>query len=185
MIERPKRLAAYLDIGTLETGTRLLQAAPDEEFFTCQRNEHGRQIAHGRAIAKLPLPPRLAHMLVAAGEMGFGALACEVAVLLSERGLGGNDVDLDVRLERWRREKGERAEAARGLAKKWGTLLPSPSGEGSGVELSTRAIPAPYPPPPHCASHSQSIGQNIVKHNLTNKPIVTYSLTRGNRQYHP
>jgi ATP-dependent helicase HrpB len=45
-----------------------------------------------------------------------------VAVLLSERGLGGNDVDLELRLRRWRGDRGKRAEAARGLAKRWSQL---------------------------------------------------------------
>jgi ATP-dependent helicase HrpB len=95
-------------------------------------DDSGRPTAHGKAIAKLPLPPRLAHMLVKAGESGFGELAAEVAVLLSERGLGGNAVDLEHRLERWRGERGKRAEAARGLAQRWSSLLsPSPVGEGS------------------------------------------------------
>jgi ATP-dependent helicase HrpB len=79
----------------------------------------GRPTAHGRAMAKLPLPPRLAHMLIAAGELGLGEVAAEVAVLLGERGLGGNDVDLERRLERWRGERGKRAVAARGLAARW------------------------------------------------------------------
>ena len=85
----------------------------------------GRPTEHGHTIARLPLPPRLAHMLVAAAELGFGEMAAEVAVLLSERGLGGNDVDIERRLERWRGERGQRAEAARGLAKRWSDLLPS------------------------------------------------------------
>src|SRR6185369_2922937 len=79
----------------------------------------GRPTAHGHAIAKLPLPPRLAHMLIAAGERGWGMLAAEAAVLLTERGLGGNDADLEARLRRWRGERGKRAEAARGLARRW------------------------------------------------------------------
>ena len=44
-------------------------------------------------------------------------------MLLSERGLGGNDADLELRLRRWRGEKGKRAEAARGLARRWLALL--------------------------------------------------------------
>ena len=79
----------------------------------------GRPTPHGKAIAALPLPPRLAHMLLAAGDRGWGATAAEVAVLLSERGLGGNDADLELRLRRWRSERGRRADAARGLAKRW------------------------------------------------------------------
>ena len=89
-------------------------------------NANGRPTDHGRAIARLPLPPRLAHMLVTGSARGFGRLAAEVAMLLSERGLGGNDTDLERRLERWRGERGQRAEAARGLARRWVGLLPSP-----------------------------------------------------------
>jgi ATP-dependent helicase HrpB len=82
----------------------------------------GRPTPHGRAIAALPLPPRLAHMLVRAGELGLGTIAAEVAVLLQERGLGGNDLDLELRLRRWRGERGQRAEGARRLAQRWSHL---------------------------------------------------------------
>jgi ATP-dependent helicase HrpB len=85
----------------------------------------GRPTPHGQAIAALPLPPRLAHMLVEAEARGWSPTAAEVAVLLSERGLGGNDVDLEQRLRRWRTERGRRAEAARGLAKRWESLTRS------------------------------------------------------------
>ena len=84
----------------------------------------GRPTPHGHAIAALPLPSRLGHMLVAAGERGWGRTAAEVAVLLSERGLGGIDADLEQRLRRWRSERGKRAEAARGLAARWQRLTP-------------------------------------------------------------
>jgi ATP-dependent helicase HrpB len=90
----------------------------------------GRPTDHGRAIAALPLPPRLAHMLVVAGEHGWGTTAAEVAVLLSERGLGGGDADLEQRLRRWRGEKGGRAEAARGLARRWRELAGIETGRG-------------------------------------------------------
>ncbi|HEX8447285.1 MAG TPA: ATP-dependent helicase HrpB [Sphingomonas sp.] len=79
----------------------------------------GRATAHGRAIARLPLPPRLAHMLVTAAGSGWAEVAAEVAVLLSERGLGGTDIDLGARLRRWRGERGARAEASRRLARRW------------------------------------------------------------------
>ena len=88
-----------------------------------------RPTAHGRAIAALPMPPRLAHMLVRAGPIGLAREAAEVAVLLGERGLGGNDADLDLRLRRWRGERGPKAEAARGLARRWAQLAPLPSGK--------------------------------------------------------
>lgn len=76
----------------------------------------GRPTAHGKAIAAIPLPPRLAHMLVAAEDR---ALAAEVAMLLSERGIGGPDTDVDARLSRWRGDRGKRADAARSIARRW------------------------------------------------------------------
>jgi ATP-dependent helicase HrpB len=82
----------------------------------------GRATAHGRAIAGLPLDPRLAHMLVVAGERGLASVAAEVAALLTERGLGGTDIDVATRRERWRREKGPRGDAARSLARRWSKL---------------------------------------------------------------
>jgi ATP-dependent helicase HrpB len=82
----------------------------------------GRATADGKAMAALPLPPRLAHMILAAAGLGWGETAAEVAVLLSERGLGGNDCDLELRLKRWRAERGRRAEAARGLAGRWAKM---------------------------------------------------------------
>lgn len=93
-------------------------------------DEGGRPTGHGRAIAKLPLPPRLAHMLVAAAQMGLGELAAQVAMLLSERGLGGDDTDLERRLERWHRDRGKRADAAKGLARKWAKQVAAGSGDG-------------------------------------------------------
>lgn len=86
-------------------------------------DENGRITAHGKALARLPLAPRIGHMLVRAGEMGFAELAAEVAVLLGERGIGGQDTDLTLRRQRWRREGGQRAEAARALAKRWAGLV--------------------------------------------------------------
>jgi ATP-dependent helicase HrpB len=86
-------------------------------------DEEGRVTAHGRAVAALPLEPRLAHMLLDAKDRGLAAAASDVAVLLTERGLGGNDVDLEVRWRRWRSDKSQRAVAARNLAARWRRLL--------------------------------------------------------------
>lgn len=83
----------------------------------------GRPTAHGRAIATLPLPPRLAHMLIAAGTLGMATTAAEIAVLLGERGLGGTDADLEQRLRRFRGERGRRADAARSLARRWQAMI--------------------------------------------------------------
>jgi len=81
--------------------------------------DDARATAHGRAIAQLPLEPRLAHMLLDARDRGFGPAAADVAVLLSERGLGGSDVDLELRWRRWQGDRSQRAVAARKLAEGW------------------------------------------------------------------
>ena len=87
-------------------------------------DDGGRLTPHGRAIARLPLEPRLAHMLIEAGERGFGHAAADVAVLLTERGLGGKEADLEVRHRRWRSERGPRADGARRMAERWARRQP-------------------------------------------------------------
>ena len=57
--------------------------------------------AHGKAMAALPVHPRLAHMMLKGREIGEGALACLIAALLSERDVlrQARDADLRRRLE--------------------------------------------------------------------------------------
>jgi ATP-dependent helicase HrpB len=105
-------------------------------------DDDNRPTPHGKAMAKLPLPPRLAHMLIEGTARGYGSIPAEVAVLLGERGLGGTDVDLERRLDRWRGERGKRAEAARGLARRWSKMLGS-SGHGEGSVASAIALAFP------------------------------------------
>ncbi len=94
----------------------------------------------GRAIRDLPLPPRLARMVVDAARAGAGPEASEVAVLLSERGLGGTSSDLEDRLDRFRRERGQRAEAARGLARGWAKAAQPEAPGANPQDLSTGAL---------------------------------------------
>jgi len=82
-------------------------------------DEAGQLTAHGRAIAGWPLEPRLAHMMIEAGRRGLARVAADAAALLTERGLGGNDPDIEVRWRRWRSDKGPRAQAARRMAEGW------------------------------------------------------------------
>jgi ATP-dependent helicase HrpB len=82
-------------------------------------DDSGQLTPHGRAISGWPLEPRLAHMMIEAGRMGFADVAAQAAALLTERGLGGNDADLELRLRRWRADKGPRATAARRMADHW------------------------------------------------------------------
>ena len=77
--------------------------------------------AHGRALSGLPLPPRLAHMVIRAGENGAATLGARIAAILSERGLGGADTDLRTRLERLSMDRSARARDAIALASRWAT----------------------------------------------------------------
>lgn len=126
--------------------------------------EDGRPTSHGRAIAALPLPPRLAHMLVEAQARGRGRTAAEVAVLLSERGLGGNDVDLELRLRRWRSEKGQRAEAARGLARRWEQLTrhPGESRDDEGLTWNSIGACLALAFPDRLSKRRDSSGENWI-----------------------
>lgn len=76
----------------------------------------GRITDEGRAMRRLRLPVRLAHMVSRAATTGHSRQAAELAVLLTERGLGGSDIDLDVRIGNLRSDRGARARAARDLA---------------------------------------------------------------------
>ncbi len=77
----------------------------------------GRITDEGRAISRLALPPRLARMCVDAARVGEAELASEIAVALTERGLGGDAVDLQHRLTSFRRDRSQRADDARRLAR--------------------------------------------------------------------
>lgn len=105
----------------------------------------GRITTHGRAVARLPLEPRIAHMLLRAGERGLGMTAAQVAVLLTERGLGGQDADLSLRLRRWRQEKGERAARGRSLAQRWAKMAGLAAGEGWREEAAGLCLALAFP----------------------------------------
>lgn len=80
--------------------------------------------AHGRALAGLPVHPRVAHMLVCARERGFGGHACILAALLEERdplGRGADSVDVRLRLH-WLRSRPQHR--LRELAKRLSGCLP-------------------------------------------------------------
>ncbi len=82
-------------------------------------DEAGRLTDHGKALAELPLPPRLAHMVLKGAAAGDARRAARIAALITERALGGTDVDLRHRLEQLERDKGNRAADARTLADRW------------------------------------------------------------------
>ena len=71
--------------------------------------------ARGARMARLPLHPRLAHMLLEGARLGAGALAADIAALLGDRDLlpGAPSADLALRLEALRGTGGADAGADR------------------------------------------------------------------------
>lgn len=85
--------------------------------------------AKGRRMQELSLPPRLAAMVLAAPAPALEE-ACLLATVIGEQGLGGTSLDLDDRLQRARRDGGDRAEKARGLARRMAGDIRATSGLG-------------------------------------------------------
>ncbi|HXL48225.1 MAG TPA: ATP-dependent helicase HrpB, partial [Xanthobacteraceae bacterium] len=83
----------------------------------------GRITGEGRSLRALALPPRLARMIVDSDRLGAGEQAAEIAAVLTERGLGGDSVDLDVRLDQFRRDRSPRGSSARALAQRWASQV--------------------------------------------------------------
>ncbi len=79
----------------------------------------GRITPTGQQIAARPLPPRLAHMLIEAECIGAGSQASLLALLLTERGLGGQSSDIDERLHHLRGDTSARARTAKAQARQW------------------------------------------------------------------
>jgi ATP-dependent helicase HrpB len=100
----------------------------------------GRITQEGRRLRALPLPPRLARMVLAGAESGAAETAARIAALLVERGLGGDDVDLAHRLDRFERDGSRRATETRRLAAGWAR-----------VASLSRSARASEPPPPGLA----------------------------------
>jgi ATP-dependent helicase HrpB len=102
----------------------------------------------GRRLRSLPLPPRLARVVLAAAELGHAREAAEIAAVIVERGLGGTDPDLADRLDRFRRDGSRRAEDMRRLAAGWarmaragGPARAEPHGAMSAARLLALAYP--------------------------------------------
>ncbi len=96
-----------------------IQAARDQLHDLGALDEEGRITAMGRRMRALPMPPRLARMMLLAADEGSAREAAEIAALIVERGLGGNDTDIDVRLANFRRDRSLRAETMRRMADRW------------------------------------------------------------------
>ena len=66
-------------------------------------DSRGALTPHGRAMADLPIHPRLAHMILRGRDLSLGSLSCDLGALLEERdilqGSMRNDVDIASRVQ--------------------------------------------------------------------------------------
>jgi ATP-dependent RNA helicase HrpB len=96
----------------------------------------GRITDEGRHLRQLPLPPRLARMVIDAAAGGDATIAAELATLIGERGLGGDDVDLRDRLNALRHDRSRRASDARAMAERWAKTASVPVPRAGGTDPS-------------------------------------------------
>jgi ATP-dependent helicase HrpB len=139
--------------GTRDPGTlRWLDEPPHAAWNQAVRtlrdidalDAQGTITAHGKHLARLPLHPRLAHAVQVASSAGFGGTAARVSALISEAGMGGKDVDVTHRLERFARETGARATVLRAQAARWAKLAGGNSDDGDSQDA-CKALALAYP----------------------------------------
>jgi ATP-dependent helicase HrpB len=130
-------------------------------------DDDGRITAEGNSLRALALPPRLARMIVDSHRLGAGEEAADIAAILTERGLGGDSVDLEARLDQFRRDRSQRAGSARALAQRWASQVealegkrassPSPlAGEGRGGGSTGNTAPIVATPTPNPSARTAS-----------------------------
>ena len=128
-------------------------------LLSLEATDHSGHITpHGRKLAAIPLPPNLAHMVVLAEASGQAELAAMLALLLQERGLGGQGEDIEARFERFSRERGGRSDAAKSLAKRIGKMVPS-GGEAPPISVGALVATA-YPD--RLAKRRDAKGENWI-----------------------
>jgi ATP-dependent helicase HrpB len=115
--------------------------------------------ALGKRIGELPLPPRLAMMVLQGAASGQAHLAADIAAIMSERDLGGRSSDLDDRLRRFRNDNGPRGKAMRDLAQRWARLA---GGNANGAPASSAAILARAFPERIARSRGQAPGRFVL-----------------------
>ena len=112
---------------------RWLDSPPSAAFQQARRllmalgalNDKGKATPHGLRMAEMPVHPRLACMLLEAKSQGLGAVACDVAALLTERDVvrfepGLQDADMRLRVDLVRSaRKGRPLMCPEGRADEW------------------------------------------------------------------
>jgi ATP-dependent helicase HrpB len=100
----------------------------------------GRITDEGRLLRRLPLPPRLARMVFDAARQDTASLAADLAILITERGLGGDDVALRERVSALHRDRSPRARDARAMAARWAEIAKSQAAPSSIAQCVPSAV---------------------------------------------
>ena len=138
----------------------------------------GHITAEGRRLRALPLPPRLAQMVLTAGRYGAAWPAAEIAAVLVERSAGGNDADLSVRLENFRHDRSRRADDLKRLAKGWAQAAERGETNVNRVSLSDAAILA-LAYPDRIAKARGAPGQFLLANGRAGTIETTHPLARA------
>ncbi|MEP4273169.1 MAG: ATP-dependent helicase HrpB, partial [Roseibium sp.] len=146
----------------------------------------GRLTDAGKALAELPLHPRLAHMVIEASAQGLGRTAALIALILSEPGLGGRDPDLRARLQALRHDTSQRAKDGRLLADRW---LKQAGGSGSGIDMESAGALLALAYPDRVAQQRGQTGRFRLangrgaelepEHGLAREPFLTVADIQG------
>jgi ATP-dependent helicase HrpB len=146
----------------------------------------GRLTDEGKALAKLPLHPRLAHMIIAGSARDLGFTAAMIALLLSEPGLGGRDPDIRARLQSLRHDRSPRARDGRQLAEHW---LKLSGGTGRGIEPESAGLLLALAYPDRVAQQRGQTGRYRLangrgaeleaEHALAREPFLTVADIQG------
>ncbi len=155
-----------------------VKAAQDELRMIAALDGEGRITAEGRRLRALPLPPRLARMVLSAARLGHAEHAAEIAAVLVERGIGGNDVDLDTRLENFRRDRARRAGDLRRLSRGWAQSVIDVAPRKAAREVSSAELLA-LAYPDRIAKARGASGQFLLVNGRAGNIEVTQSLSRA------
>lgn len=146
----------------------------------------GRLTDDGKALARLPLHPRLAHMVIEGVARGLGHTAALIALVLSEPGLGGRDPDLRARLRNLRNDRSPRAKDGRQLAERW---LKQAGGSGRDFDTESTGLLLALAYPDRVAQQRGQTGRFRLangrgaelapEHGLAREPFLTVADIQG------
>ncbi len=137
----------------------------------------GRLTTTGKELSRLPLHPRLAHMISEGVKRGLGFTASLIALLLSEPGLGGRDPDLRARLQSLKTDKSHRARGGKALASRW---LKQAGGSGTETDVESAGLLLALAYPDRVARARGQTGRFRLANGRGAELLVEHALSAAN-----